>query len=413
MNPLDSMYNSLIDGSAVSISDDNYVSDSKARGSFARRVDGWKKDILEAYYSHGISLNTSIANIAQNNALNNEQISRIIEEVNSEVYLNEYSKKKRENVRDVEFEIADLQKIKDNLGSDDVANVEDKVDTSDSKMKKTASVNEDNLFLTGKYHEDEKVTSFNKTSYELADLSPESKVEAKDIVIKKLANILEKEYNELEMTKLAYFNELGDFVSALIEYNKLGLDPQEVFKTACEMGDVTKTAQIPILKAYENAEKPPYAREALELVDFLEKKADFSLGKRSLNDKKEVQLQGNNLQGNNLQGNNLQGNNLPTIITANKKIMKDYEGLVKNIQKIQSEQEKLQAKAEKVAMYEKVAIINPEPRKPKPFNIGDFNINSGVKGGPEKPKIKGGIKPPSVGEGDSFVDRMSKRHRKY
>ena len=59
---------------------------SKAKGPYAKTL-AEMKDIVINKYRQGIGLNESIAQVATDRNLNQEQIKRLIEEANQEVYL--------------------------------------------------------------------------------------------------------------------------------------------------------------------------------------------------------------------------------------------------------------------------------------------------------------------------------------
>ena len=91
---------------------------SKAKGPYAKTLAEMKNIVIDKY-KQGVGLNEAIAQIATDRNLNQEQIKRLLEEANQEVYLIEYNKLKNKVVRDVKFEIASLSKIKDLMNPQD------------------------------------------------------------------------------------------------------------------------------------------------------------------------------------------------------------------------------------------------------------------------------------------------------
>jgi len=79
--------------------------------TFLKSKTTWVKEASEGCTKYNISPNETISKIAEVNKLNGDQIQRLVEETNVEIYLNKYAATKGQKVRRVEFELADAQKI--------------------------------------------------------------------------------------------------------------------------------------------------------------------------------------------------------------------------------------------------------------------------------------------------------------
>lgn len=78
---------------------------------FLRSRNNWVKEASEGYTKYNTSPNVTISKIASANNLNSEQIQRLVEETNVDIYLNKYATTRGQKVRRVDFELADARKI--------------------------------------------------------------------------------------------------------------------------------------------------------------------------------------------------------------------------------------------------------------------------------------------------------------
>ena len=79
---------------------------------FVSSLPGYIKTAVDNYVRYGKDLNDTIRSIAEKNKLNDDQIQRVVEGANNQVYLIIYEKGKGNLDRKVKFELASLPKVK-------------------------------------------------------------------------------------------------------------------------------------------------------------------------------------------------------------------------------------------------------------------------------------------------------------
>ena len=298
------------------------------KGDSASRFSKWADETMDKYYNFGININESISKIATSNNLTDEQISRIIEETNQEVYLTEYNKVKSQNERDVQFKIASLSEIRsrmDNCPKDqEVAVKMASCFSSEEFIKEASEKIEDTSFLT-------------KGNFGTTALTVEKPVELKQILVEKIAETVDSMNREIQIEAEEFVQEISEFGEALLKYAQYGYDMQDMFSNICMSGEIRKSAQIPIIKTItKRAEQmleektfPSNIDYKLSMVDTLEKVAEVSLGKHSLNSKNEPK------------------DILPSVLVSDKKIISNVKELINMASQIQSRHEMLKQKANK------------------------------------------------------------------
>ena len=97
----------------------------KMANSFEDKPRVWNNQAATDFLKSGTSLNQTIAEIATLNKLNDDQISCIVQEANTKVFLLKYEKTKGEKVRRPSFPIASLTGVKDLMGNKTTANTTD------------------------------------------------------------------------------------------------------------------------------------------------------------------------------------------------------------------------------------------------------------------------------------------------
>lgn len=306
-------------------------------GNFTTKLKTWVDKALRDYKSN-IDLNKSIALIAQSNNLSDDQIQRIIEEVNTQVYLDEYAKTKNQGDRDVEFNIASLPKVK-NLTGTDMGKPSKQTTTAPGdggekpNMAKKASL-ADSLNFT------------NYSPYKTAGLSAEKKISHSDILSKDISEKIASSEAEYSVASKELLTDVNALANALIKYAQLNEDYQEIFSNVCKEASFMKSNQILIKEAVtqlsfqmkENRSLPKNFDMSLNLVDANFKEAKLSLGEHSLI--KEASDGSSNKP-------------LPTIVT-NKGAIKDYKQLIALVNKIKKGQENITSKQ---AMHDKAQKI--------------------------------------------------------
>lgn len=293
---------------------------TEGASNFDRRIGEFKNKVINDYTKYNVDLNKTIANIAKNSHLNNEQIKRIVEEVNTELYLIEYNKKRTTSVRDVDFEIASLPKVKDLLGPKDVANKDTAVDpetqNEDHTMDKSASAKET-------------IDAFTYSpNYESVDLSIKSRYTENDIKKKRMNEKISAETKDgySHLSKVANLSET--MADGLIKYANLNEDYQQIFEDVCHDANMLKRTQLLIKEAFTKnvnhlKEMSKIAKEFPDELKFVnvddEDYNKYSLGKHSLNKRASEEI--------------------PNVV-VNKQAIKGYKNLVEIANKIMEEEQK-------------------------------------------------------------------------
>lgn len=189
-------------------------------GQFVQKLASFKESVVGSFLHNNIDMNQSIAKIATDENLNDNQIQRIVEEANNHVFLAKYAQYSNNIDREVRFPIADPSKIK--------AIMEGKQTTASSlndKMEKKASYENDDA--------NEALNAFNSLSYGSTSLALEKEADEKDIFAKEFV----RQYNERTADfekKAAIFNaSIYEFAEALVAMDRQFADTQEIFKQAC------------------------------------------------------------------------------------------------------------------------------------------------------------------------------------
>lgn len=259
--------------------------------NFGRKLFQYRDTIVSDYLKHKISLNTSIAKIAERDSLNDDQIQRIIEECNNQVYLVEYGRMKNQPEREVEFDIAELRKVKAILKGDKNENSEgdEKKDSSIKVAFETTKLSDESL---EKIASSETYDVFSGLlSHSFGSLGTAINTSESDIAIKKIASTISDKRNELE--KLAKdMNTNADMIGAvLIESERLGYNSVDILSKVAREANLTEKELLFVKEAADK--RISYLKEVNVLpesfnIDFekisYEKTASekFSLGEFSL-----------------------------------------------------------------------------------------------------------------------------------
>jgi hypothetical protein len=298
-------------------------------GEFAKKLDSYKNSIVSEYMKFNIDLNKLIAKVAQKENLNDDQIQRIVEEVNNQVYLIKYNQMKHRTDREVVFDLASLAKIKEEIsgvsttvvlpgGTERVAAI-----GTNKMMEKVASWEEDS--------QGDSINMFNSGVDFSSSLSPEAEKSMAEIKAEKVAKEIidiNEELNEAVMKTASLAYNVAD---CLVQYSKHGIDPGFVFEDICKIADCSTKSQALIKSAVER--KVETMKEArllpedysvnLEYVNTKEKN-QYSLGEYSFS--KEAEFSGQSNQP------------LPIVVT-DKKAIKNINQLVKAINDLEKSRE--------------------------------------------------------------------------
>lgn len=310
---------------------DNYVTPSKAKGAYMQKITRWKDIVIKKFYNNGIDLNKSIAEIASEEGLNQDQLSRLIEEVNCEVYLDEYNKTKNSSVRDVKFDIAKLTTIKDLMNPEDAQDLE----SSQSKGKKPVKGGKGMMKKAFEHSDgDDPLNVFNYTAFETCGLAPEADkdIDPRVFALRKLAKQMVELDNEIEKTAKSLYEDYSDLANAFIKMAQQNEDIQGAFSTMCKEASFDYNYQTALLDLFNekvaNYKELGYIPKAMDItldrVTDLEKEHDFSLGSMSLRKTAATQ-----------------------VMQPNKGMIKDIKSLVQLANNIENKQNSLQQKQEK------------------------------------------------------------------
>lgn len=250
--------------------------------NFAKDLVKYRDTIVSDYLKYKIDLNKAISKIATKHNLNDDQIQRIVEEVNNQVYLTEYSRMKNKNEREVDFELASKMKVKELCGSKSEPESEKKDEpsepTNDKKVEKTASANDTTGFAS----------IFNGKNYSYGNLAPNMSKTHEEFLLEKMASFVDSK--EDEMNKIATqlelkANEIGDALVKIAKYNG---DANSVFKriissadlSECEAGIIKKASESRLQALLDSRQMNSEIEFGLEIEK--EAECEFSLGKFSL-----------------------------------------------------------------------------------------------------------------------------------
>lgn len=256
---------------------------SKANVSnFAKKLDSYKNMIVNEFLKYNISLNKLIAKVAKQENLNDDQIQRIVEEVNNQVYLIKYTQMKNSPEREVVFDLASLKGVKEEI---------DGVSTTvkpENGNDKTAHDNTGYIEKKASWDNNvgDKLNFLNYSAgYDCNSLSPDAMRSKKSIDIEKIALDIKTTNDQIKYSidKVAqYSNVIAD---TLIQYKKHGLNEQDIFDTICKEANCNSRDQLLIKKTADNRinvmknnkELPSNFEFNIELTNTAKEAEDFSL----------------------------------------------------------------------------------------------------------------------------------------
>lgn len=216
------------------LSDGSYDLQNKRdiSGDFGKRLLDYRNAVVSEFLKYNIELSKAISNIAKRDSLNEDQIKRIVEEVNNQVYLVKYDQLKGSPDRDVEFDLASIENVKKHMRGESVTvqgKETDKPIDKDEVSSKAA-------FEINKFDGLEKVASAGETfdlfngisgnSY--GDLSIEMRESRDEFMLRKIAETINDKTVALDKVAKEvnhYASELGDTFTNI---ERLGSDVDEV-----------------------------------------------------------------------------------------------------------------------------------------------------------------------------------------
>lgn len=178
---------------------------------FVRELPGLIQQVSSSYLNNGVSLNESISKIASEKKYNDEQIQRICEEANNQVYMAKYASFKGNLERDVKFELASVKGVRS---------------VGNGNMEKKAS-----------YTPAE--SPLDRLDNMCFDMTPESDVKIEKIAADKVVRLMDKLAREEEKYANSVTEDVTCVAQTLIEQEKLGNSADEVFRSLCKQANLT------------------------------------------------------------------------------------------------------------------------------------------------------------------------------
>jgi hypothetical protein len=316
---------------------------------FSRKLQAYKDIIVSEYLKFNIDLNRAIAKIAEKNNLNDDQIQRIVEEVNNQVYLVKYNRMKNSPDRDVEFDIASVPKIKEIIGKGEAkksayVSGEKSANNADGSLEKKASWETDEAT--------EKLNFLNYSTHEFAGLSPEI-VRSKDsLLAEKIASVIKFKEKAFKDATEKIAADTYSVAEAFIKYDRFGLDTQNIFEEVCKEANIVKADQLMFKNAViqkvaqmkEYKQLPQEYDLKLELCECEKTANEFSLGKYSFIKEATETTQSNK--------------NVP-VVTTDRKVIKNVNDLISMAKNIQKDKDDTKKQVEELkAIKEKTANIS-------------------------------------------------------
>lgn len=262
------------------------TSPSKAKGPYVAKMLQYRDEVIRRC-NEGENVNTAIANIAKVNNLNSEQIKRVIEEVNQELYIIKYNKVKDQDVRDVKFELADFSKV---TGKSPTNKIEKASKEGGCEgMDKKASI------FDGKY-DDVKLDCFNYTPYETygLDLDGDRQKTDKDFKIAKIAKEIEELDGDIEKIACTLCNLYSELAKEYVNIGRYhGVENiQPEFNTMCKKASFDTGKQQALIDMFNekvnNFKELGYISKIAEykidkVENYKDGYKDYSLGKYAFN----------------------------------------------------------------------------------------------------------------------------------
>lgn len=349
-------------------------------GDFAKKLIDYRNAVVSDFLKFNINLNKAISKIAKKENLNDDQIQRIVEEVNNQVYLIKYDKTRGSNEREVEFDIASVEGVKKEL----------KGDSNSSKGTNNENAEDKNIsksaFEKERLDTFEKVASVTETksselftglfSHKFGDLSSSPSLSKDEYALQKIAQLTDEKEKELNkiMSDVSY--KTSELADVFINLEKLGSDAGEVLGALVKKANLNLNEVNMIKDCINNKielEKtagciPPSFKVSFENVS-LEGEPKFSLGKYSLEKKASVNC------------------NIPGMILSSKRSISSFDGILKLAQEFKDNVKKLEdSNEEYLRIREKCA---------------EYNIDSDI--------LEDALYSPSLVNVDGLVDSLEKQ----
>lgn len=278
------------------LSDGSYDLQNKRdlSGDFSKKLLNYRNLVISEFLKYNIDLSKAISQIAKRENLNEDQIQRIVEEVNNQVYLIKYDKLKNQPEREVEFDLASADKIKRIMKGETVhSNSEPIEESKEEKVLAKSAFEQNKIESIEKVASAEKYDLFNgMLSYNYGDLSVNTRQTRDEFMMTKIASLVKDKENELNKIARSLKNTANELGETFVNLEKLGSNVSEVMSSIIKSAGLNDK-EVELIKE-ATADKINLLVERRHLpenfvVDFtnvsLEKKASevFTLGKFSLN----------------------------------------------------------------------------------------------------------------------------------
>ena len=230
-------------------------------GDFAKKLLTYRDKIVSDYLKFGIGLNKAISGLVKRDNLNDDQIQRIVEEVNNQIYLIKYDKLKASNERDVEFDIASVKGVRDCIkgesNTNDINNDNKDTEKTDDKTGKSEKVAFETEKMPDNYFE--KIAS-EQTKYDFfsgkiksnwGDLSCDNKVSQEQYLIQKIASKIHSTEGELDKIAETVTVLSGEIGELFVQLEKKAGDTNKTMSHMIKVAGLTKS-EIDILKDATN-----------------------------------------------------------------------------------------------------------------------------------------------------------------
>lgn len=259
-------------------------------GDFSKKLISYRDKIISEYLKFGTDLSELISNVAKKESLNDDQIQRIVEEVNNQVYLIKYDKLKGQNEREVDFDIASVAKVKNKIKG--VENTSNNTGVADTKVSEKSAFESDKCYFE-KVASTETSDLFSRNiEYSYGNLGVASRKSKEEFYIQKIAETIKNSQDELNKIAREVNHSVGEISETFIHLERLGADTDAIMSTLMKKASITENGlnviKECITEKIANYVERNYVPENFE-VKFdnlvLDKTASekFTLGKYSFN----------------------------------------------------------------------------------------------------------------------------------
>lgn len=215
--------------------------------NFSRDLIRYRGNIVDSFLENkDVDLNQKISEIAKASQLNDEQIKRLIEEVNNQVYLILYNRMRENKERNVSFNLATFEKVKEFLDQKVQKTSVKTAGESGGQMEKTASEEGcSNSWL------------FNGATSGYGNAESFAIEQDKFGYTKHACRKIADDYSSLEKAIEKNANETIDnamvFANSLVKYSTMQKNANEIFETVCKNSNLSTECQKFLIAACQES----------------------------------------------------------------------------------------------------------------------------------------------------------------